>query len=851
MKTAFKHLMVGALLTGAAGAGMTVAAESIAINGTDYEITYIADRDLGPGIRYTRFRIPGYPLNVHMIRLDMTNPYNRIETTQANDKLYGTEALVSAAARQSYEGHVAVAGNNANFWCVATQEPYSDYMIGNTYNGNMHNGMIITETNMKYDQWDHGWTHTGIAATDTDGKFWAGSYPFYSTLTSDKTGVLEITQYNKICRNEELVMYNAFYPDNRQFLPVDQNAGSDGKQHFYIQEGVTTEVYLKLDEGQSWKSGEPITFVVTEVKPNEGRGLRGNADGVLLGRGSFATQLNKLATGDKVTVEYGWKESLDGNALKLENLVGGNCTVMKDGELLNGNYTEGYNTQIYSRCAYGSDATGKTMYSVVIDKSTDAYGTSAGCTTDVMCYIMKHFGCVNLVNMDAGGSAEMLVQGAIVNRTTEGTPRAVANGMLYYSTAPEDNEVARLEFYDYKLESPVYASYQPRIQAFNKYGALIDPDFKGFTLSCDASLGECEGMTFHAAGAPIVADLTASVGTVTVSKTMTVLPAEMTITSKNILIDGAREYPMGVTATVNDNLFVYDPSRLDWTVEDTSVATIENGVLRGVAEGSTDATCAIGEFTDKTNVKVEIAPTAEMHQGEWATWKGAGASGVSKVTMGEDGTVGFTYGSGARSPYVKLTKAITFYSLPDAVYLSFTPSVDVNSINLDLRTVNHTRANRVDINPAEPYKAGETYTIELPLNEAGSTDDILNFPYSLQYIQFNIPVNNDYKGEQNIRLNSLYAKYNNFTSGVDEVIADSESNVAVSANVIAAGGSIEVSASSEIKELNLYSITGVAVASVAASGTQVTMDVPGISSGIYLLGVTTASGTTVKKIVIR
>ncbi|MDE6081268.1 MAG: T9SS type A sorting domain-containing protein, partial [Muribaculaceae bacterium] len=164
---------------------------------------------------------------------------------------------------------------------------------------------------------------------------------------------------------------------------------------------------------------------------------------------------------------------------------------------------------------------------------------------------------------------------------------------------------------------------------------------------------------------------------------------------------------------------------------------------------------------------------------------------------------------------------------------------------------NHTRANRVDITPAEPYKAGETYTIELPLNEAGSTDDILNFPYSLQYIQFNIPVNNDYKGEQNIRINSLYAKYNNFTSGVDEVIADSDSNVAVSANVIAAGGSIEVAASSEIKELNLYSITGVAVASVAASGTQVTMDVPGISSGIYLLGVTTASGTTVKKIVIR
>lgn len=835
----------------ASGTAVTASAESIDINGTDYEITYIADRDLGPGIRYTRFRLAGYPLNIHMIRMDMTNPYNRIENTQANNKLYGTELLVSAAQRQSYPGHQAVAGANANFWCVSTQEPYSDYLKGNTYNGNMHNGMIITETNMKYDQWDHGWKHTGIAAADADGNFWAGSYPFYSTLTSDKTGTLEITQYNKICRNEELVMYNAFYPDDRQFFPVDQNAGSDGKQHFYIQEGVTTEVYLKLAEGQQWRSAEPIVFEVTEVKPNAGRGLRCNADGVLLGRGSFATALNKLAEGDKVTVEYGWKTALDGTPIKLENLVGGNCTVMRNGELLQGNYTEGYNSQVYSRCAYGSSDNGKKMYTIVIDKSSDSFGTSAGCPTDVMCYIMKHFGCENLVNMDAGGSAQMYVEGAIANKTTEGNPRMVANGMLLYSIAPEDNEVARLEFYDYKLESPIYASYEPRIIAYNKYGAVVDRDFKDFTLSCDASLGECEGRTFHAAGASITAPLTASVGSVSVSKDMSVLPAEMSIASKNILIDGTRTYSMGVTATVNGNLFVYTPSRLDWTVDDSAVAKIEEGILSGIAEGTTGVSCRVGDFSDNTTVKVEIAPAAEMHQGEWTTWKGTGASGVSKVSLTEDGTANFTYGS-ARSPYLKLTKAVTFYSLPDEVILSFTPSVDVTSINLDLRTARHIRANRVDIIPEDgAFKAGETYTISLPLDQAGDTKDILNFPYSLQYIQFNIPANNDYKGEQNIRINSLYAKYNNFTNGIDQVVADRDSEVSVSASLVVAGGSVEITANSNIKSVQIYSLTGSLMATIPASGYQVTVDVPAVNSGVYLLGINTAAGSVVKKIVIR
>lgn len=846
------HILLGSLLVGAAGTCQDVVAESIKIEDSSYEITYIAERDLGPGIHYTRFRLDQFPLNIHLLKVDMTNPYNRVENTQANDKLYGTERLVSAAARQSYPGHVAVAGANANFWCVATQEPYSDYLIGNTYNGNMHNGMIITETNMKYDQWDHGWFHTGIAAADVNGKFWAGSYPFYSTLTSDKTGTLEITQYNKICRNEELVMYNAYYPDARQFLPVDQNGGSDGKQHFYIQEGVSTEVYLKLAEGESWRSAEPITFEVTKVIPNAGRGLRGDADGVLLGRGSFAQALDKLQPGDKVTVEYGWKESLEGNPIKLENLVGGNCTVMKNGELLDGNRTEGYNSQVYSRCAYGNSDNGNTMYVIVIDKSGDYYGVSAGCTTTVMCHIMKHFGCENLVNVDAGGSAQMFIEGAIANTTTEGTPRAVANGMLVYNIAPEDDQVVRLEFDEYTLQSPIFASYQPKILAYNKYGALINKDFKDFTLSCDAQLGQCEGNTFHAAGVPFVGELTASVGDVKVSKTMTVLPAEIAIESKNILIDGTRTYPMGVKANIGKIQYSYDPSRLDWSVDDTSVAKIEDGVLSGVAEGSTSVSCAIGDFNDNTTVKVEIAPTPEMAQSDWTTWKIAGSGGVSSAKIADDGTVSFNYGS-PRNPYMKATKAVTFYSLPDAIYLTFTPSVDVASLFVDLRTARQSRANRVDIFPAdgEVFKAGEQCTVEIPMTGAGDPADVLNFPYSLQYIQFNLVSKAANKGAQNIRINNLYAKYSNFMDGVDEVVADRESNITVTPGIINAGEPIVVSASADIKAVNIYSVTGAMVAATSAYGTQVTLDAPAVTPGMYLVNVTTANGSTVKKIIIK
>jgi hypothetical protein len=66
---------------------------------------------------------------------------------------------------------------------------------------------------------------------------------------------------------------------------------------------------------------------------------------------------------------------------------------------------------IYSRTAYGCDATGKHLYMIVIDKSTSRYyGASSGCSTTVMCQILKDLypDVTEIINMDAGGSAQMM-----------------------------------------------------------------------------------------------------------------------------------------------------------------------------------------------------------------------------------------------------------------------------------------------------------------------------------------------------------------------------------------------------------------------------------------------------------
>lgn len=204
--------------------------------------------------------------------------------------------------------------------------------------------------------------------------------------------------------------------------------------------------------------------------------------------------------------------------------IGGNAVVMRKGELTEHNYNEDYNSMVYSRTAYGCSEDGKTLYMIVIDKSTDpVYGKSAGCPTSVMCEIAKHFGCWNMSNFDAGGSAEMMIDYEIVNKTTEATPRPVANGWMVFSIAPEgDTRLASLEFDHPQINLQAGETFTPVILGYNIYGELINKNITDFTMSCPPEIGSCNGKVFTAGKIPASALLTVSVGNLSVSKTVSV-----------------------------------------------------------------------------------------------------------------------------------------------------------------------------------------------------------------------------------------------------------------------------------------------------------------------------------------
>lgn len=754
----------------------TYAEDTVELNGKEYTITTLMDRDLGPGVRYTRLRIPGYPLNVNMLRIDVTNPYNSVEVQQASEKLYSTESLVNGAKRNSSPGHVALAGANANFWCVTPQPPYSDYLTGMTYNGNLKNGKIITETNVKNDQWNGGIKHTGITGISTDNKVYSSNnFSWEGYITSAATGKLEIWQCNKIVRDGELGLYNSFYPTSRTFRCFDQQ---DTK--FVVVPNCATEVYLMLNDGSEWSAGNDISFTVKDVKTNAGDGSIGNYDLALVGRGANAEALAKLKVGDEVKVNYSWID-LNGNRVTMTNLVGGNAQVMVDGELTKYNDSENYNSQVYSRTGYGTNADGTMMYIIVIDKSTDpTYGISAGCPTSVMCQLAKYYGCTNMTNFDAGGSAMMMVGDKIINKTTEANPRAVANGMIAFSTAPEDNVVARLEFYDYELKSPIYATSAPRIIAYNRYGAVINDNFTEATLSCPAEAGSCQGATFTAGGNGMETQLTATYNGVSVTKKMTIVQTDLSLRIKPILIDFHRQYPLEVTATVDDNIFVYDPAAIDWTISDEGIVKIENGVLSGIKEGTTEVVGTIGDFSDKTTVTVEEASALLMpiDGGELdpSEWKITNASTKNSVLSSNGSASGFKLDfniSSTRAPKITVGKDIQLYSLPDAVEITVNPGEAASIKSVVLTLLPSTAKQAIGYTYESTFPASTDTKITIPIDKFADSKDLATYPVIFKSIAFNM---NGPAGDTHLEVPSVYAVYNNFTDAVNEILRDEKYN---------------------------------------------------------------------------
>ena len=492
---------------------------------------------------------------------------------------------------------------------------------------------------------------------------------------------------------------------------------------------------------------------------------------------------------------------------------------------------------------------GNTVYLIVIDK----VGGSKGTNTETMCQILKHAGAWNVTSMDAGGSAQMMLRGALVNNPADGKERAVANGWMVFSTAPEDQELKSLEFDTYNLEVPVYASFIPQILGYNQYGVLVDENVSDFTLSCDPSLGTVSenGKRFTASSKAVTGYLTATSGNgATVRKLVTIIDASGRMKNDSVIADNAHPYSIEVVSKIGKNEFLYNPSALSWKIENPEICKIEEGVLTGLKNGSTEVSGSLGDFTGQMKVRVEIPSEATIPVDDMTGWTMKSVSSITDLSLepkgGGQGILGFTYKSG-RAPYVEMDKKILLYSLPDTLKLLINSEVPLLRVQIAVG------ANGKNTEYLEVGTVGIPEGVDYPLNiPLSSIVDELNrgdYPARIEYIKYMINTKATNGRAYKIQIKDFSLVYKDYISGVESV--QSPGLLGIYPNPVE-GGSVRLLSDADLfgSRFELYDQSGKLVLNgFVTEGNFVS--VKGISSGLYILKISTQDDIKITKLLIN
>lgn len=817
-------------------------AGSIDILGVAKSIDTLEYKVVGPGTVYTRFSLPDYPLSVYMMTVDLNNPYNFVETFQAGEQVGKTEAMTSAFGRLNAAGHRTIGGINGNFWIVSGQGQPAE-LLGVPHSGSMKNGVLITDPN----GWNRGRTtipeellqEIGFAVIDKNRKIWIDDMDFDGKVTIDGIGSYPISEINRIRKTNELVFFNNYMGS------LATRTDDDG-----------TEVFIKPVENQSWNvNGEVLCKVVRIVK-DKGANAIPSGESVLSGTGTAKTFLENLTEGQTLKVNMGIYTLKDNERPMADQMLTGNALVMKNGELTIRNTNEAYNSQLYPRTGIGMSQDGKKLFLIVIDKSAGSIGASTG----TMCGILKAFGAYNATSMDGGGSAQMMLNAQIVNNSADGKERAVADGWFVYHNAPDDNVITKLEFADYKLEIPVFANYKPVILGYNQYGVLVDKNVQGCIFSCSNGIGYIDAeFGFVAAENIGIGNITAQLNGVSVSKSVRVISSNIKIKLDSVLIDQRRSYPVEVLSTSGTKVMSVSPSLLNWVVADLSICEMKNGLLKGLKNGSTFLVAQLGNFKDTIKVKVEIPESAVMSADNFnpADWTLEATSALNATLNSLNTTdnttkgaaVNFVYNS-ARGPYIKLSRKLYLYSLPDTIILSLnTGDISLSKMLISLQANNSTGDVIREFNSFVPNTDSK---ITIPIASVFDNSDISVFPIRFNYLNFYLNAMTTGQSYQ-LKLNEILLCYKDFTFSADPSVLENGYSVYPNPSVGKFSIKLNKPAVDQLK-IQIYSVSGEVVYLQdynSPANDKFEVETGHFSPGVYILKVSIDKQQFVSKINIK
>ena len=705
----------------------------------------------GPGLIAAKYDIPALPLKVSVVEMDLTNPYVVMETCLGAEKSVGSETPVNMATRNTRPGHEVVGAVNGDFFMTS---PANE--VGLPLSGQVRDGELVLSSHNR-----------ACLVLDEDNRPYIDRLTFTGRVTSGETS-FPLNLVNRMRYAYENIAANQSFLFTRSYGPVTYDGSTSGKMLLLKPAG----------DPFMWKANGAERCVIESIFDAQGSTTIPDGKAILWLKGTDANYAEALQVGDEINISFSLTLNNESQDVEISQLIGGsNHIIMQNGE-----FKEDW-AERHPRTAIGFNADSTRLYFVVVD---GRHLTSTGVTLKEMMGIFTALGAVNAVNLDGGGSSCILVNGEVMNHPSDGSVRAVGNGCLFVSTAPDDEAIGIINFEPRCYNLSISATTSFDIWGYNQYGVLKTRDLQGCTFSCDPWVGhfDDEG-NFHAVSTPASGNLYATYGDMTASQPVTVMEAQWLLVSDSVVIDGFHPYAININGVSGYGLDKVDPSVVDWTSADEGICTVDNrGIITAVADGQTFVGSSNPLLLDSIKVSVENpkrrVTTVENAPIDPATWDITQSGGKDRtVTTLDNGIqIDFT-GASSRNPYIKIAKAVRMWGLPDTLRVRIVPG-DLQLKALKMLVENGYGERSTVEYPIGDAPAGGEVTIDAPVSDFCNAADLGNFPLHLiyYYITYNSPVANQAYSLKIPGLELVYASMEPDVPLTGDVNGDGEVNIA-------------------------------------------------------------------------
>lgn len=494
-----------------------------------------------------------YHMLAHVIEIDMTNPYNKFTTKLSSGGYYAWTCVLDELKHEKNAGKKAVAAMSGF--------AFTEIGSGSTTTKPAEvSGPMISDS-VVYHQ-DRGFNVNYYYGADR--KAYVGTTGLSGTVTvgSENWTIGQVNRFrDKVDAYGEISLF---------CNGIKKSQVSDANLY------TGTEVKVRLlNNRKEVIAGEAIECEVLSVMDG-GRNSFADGEAILAGSGSMATKLNTLSRGQRITISVNIVDRSN-NKLDVAHLA----PMFAGWAIQNGNLNPDMKLSKTATVILGVSEDHTKTYIAALDQNRSA------ATYRCLAEVLKNLGAYNAIYMDGGPSVDFAVEDKVItdNLCSSYGGRPLGSCFMLYSTAPDDNNIARLEVEDPSAKR-INVGSQIEIKAwgYNKYDEVICNDITSrsdVTVTCTNGIGYFQNNTFTA-----TAEGRGSIILTTASGFRLSIPVnvvgivDLHITPEYIFTGEGRACQAKLWYTEKGNTNEVDPTKAVWsTYNENILKSVEDGLI--------------------------------------------------------------------------------------------------------------------------------------------------------------------------------------------------------------------------------------------------------------------------------